>query len=101
MANQLKDFENMLAASLCMLPCTEDELIERFNDRYNSYFISKAVQWLENKYALYYKGDVLHIKKAWAKENLQEYDLDLRSERQKELDGMTDFAKQLKRDGFI
>lgn len=90
----------MMAASIFMQPCTEDQLVERFNDRYSEYGIGRAVQQLE-KNAIYYKGNVMHIRKSWAKENLQEYDLDFRTDYQKRLDGMTDFAKQLHKKGLI
>lgn len=94
-----KDFINTIAASIFLIPCTEEEILERFN-QYSRYGIGKAVQALE-KEAIYYKGDVMHVKKAWAKENLKEFELDFRTEAEKELDGMTDFAKQLKKKGLI
>lgn len=96
---QLKDFENILAASVFLMPFTEKELTERFKN-YSSYGVFKCIQPLE-KEAIYYKGDIMHINKKWAKENLKGFELDFRSNKEKEMDGMTDFAKALKKQRLI
>jgi len=74
--NEIKQFRNDIAASLFMLPCTEKELYERdFCKTKSNYGIGMQLQQLDNLGATYYKGKVIHIKKDWAKKNLQEYEL--------------------------
>ena len=50
---------------------------------------------LENDGAIYYKSEVMHVKREWAKKNLTEYEFDFRSEKQKYIDGLTPFARQV------
>jgi CRISPR/Cas system CMR-associated protein Cmr1 (group 7 of RAMP superfamily) len=77
MRNQIKELRLDIAASLFMLPCTEKELNEReFLKNISLGNVQRFVMQLE-KEAIYYKGDVIHIKKVWAKENLKEYELDI------------------------
>lgn len=95
MANEVRELRNDIAASLFMKPCTEKEFYERDLARNKSPFgIGKMLQWLDKEGATFYKGEVIHIKRSWAKENLKGYELDFRTPREKELAGMTDFAKQ-------
>jgi len=95
MANQVRELMLDIAASLFISPCSEADLLERdFLKNRNKGGIQRLIMMLE-KEAIYYKGEIMHIKLKWAKKNLREYELDLRSEKEKELDGLTDFAKQV------
>ena len=68
---------NNIAASLYIKPCTEKELSNRdFLKNTSFYGIQRMVHRLENLDAIYYRKDIIHVKKEWAKKNLQEYDLD-------------------------
>lgn len=79
-----------------MKPCTIEELYEReFLKQISKYGIDIIIQSLEQLGALYYKGEVMNIKKSWAKENLKYYELDFISDRQKEIDGLSDFARSV------
>lgn len=92
----LKDLKNDIAASLYIKPATERELSDRdFLKTTSFYGVQRLVMWLEKEDAVYYKGDVIHVKKKWAKKNLQSYDLDFSTKKEKELIGMTEFARQV------
>ena len=91
---EIKELRERIAVSLFLGPCTEEELGNReFLKTISIYGIGRMLQRLDHLGATYYKGDVIHIKKSWAKKNLSEYELDFRTEREKMIDGMTDFAK--------
>lgn len=91
---EIKELRELIAVSLFLCPCTEEELSERdFLKNYSLYGIGMQLQRLDYLGATYYKGDIIHIKKSWAKKNLKGYELDFRTEREKEIDGMTDFAR--------
>ena len=90
---QLKILKNNIAASLYLSPCNEEELFKRdFLKNYSIYGLQRIIMMLE-KDAIYYRGEVMHVKKKWAKANLQEYDLDFRTEKEKFLDGLSDFER--------
>jgi hypothetical protein len=85
---------NDIAASLFLLPCKEEELFERdFLKNTSQYGIQLHIRRLEQLDALYYKGEVMYIKKKWAMKNLREYDLDFRTEKEKYIDGLSDFER--------
>jgi hypothetical protein len=91
--SSIKELEELITVNLYMSPCTEEELAGRdFLNGIALFNVQRMVCHLE-KEAIYYIGDVLHIYKEWAKKNLKGYELDFRSDRQKEIDGMSDFAK--------
>lgn len=91
---KLIDLKNDIACSIFLRPCIEDELYKRdFLKSLSNYGIGRLIMGLESCGALYYKGDLMYIKKEWAKKHLVEYELDFRTEKQKELEGMTSFAK--------
>ena len=84
-----------IAASIFTLPCTEIELMERDLCKNKSIeSVQRMIMQLE-KEAIYYKGEVMHVKREWAKKNLTEYEFDFRSEKQKYIDGLTPFARQV------
>lgn len=94
MTSQVREFKNDIATSLFVSPCTIDDLVKR--DFLIDIFVGhveRFVMFLENDGALYYRGEVMHIKKQWAKDNLADRELDFRTKRQRELEGMTDFKK--------
>jgi len=69
----LKELKLNIACSIYWMPCAEEELFERdFLKFINKEGVQRIIMDLE-KDALYYKGDVMHIKKDWAKKNLREY----------------------------
>ena len=84
-----------IAASIFLCPCTENELMERdFLKNYWLGNIQRLIMRLE-KDAIYYKGETMFIYKKWAKKNLKGYELDFKSQREKDIDSMTDFAKNV------
>lgn len=92
--NKIKELRELIAVSLFLCPCTEQELRQReFLKTTSSYGIGMQLQRLDCLDATFYKGEVIHIKKDWAKKNLKGYDLDFRTEKQKLLDSMTSFSK--------
>jgi len=94
MANEIKELREQIAVSLFLCPCTEKELGQRDFLKNKSYYgIGMQLQKLDFLDATFYKGDVIHIKKQWAKKNLKGYDLDFKTEKQKQIDCMTPFAK--------
>jgi|SRR5690606_34422704 len=94
MINKFQELRELIAVSLFLIPCTEEELQNRdFLKNVSPYGIGMQLQRLDYLNATFYKGDIIHIKKAWAKKNLKSYGLDFRSERDKILDSMTPFAK--------
>jgi hypothetical protein len=94
MANEIKELREQIALSIFLCPCTEKELGQRDFLKNTSYYgIGMQLQKLDCLDATFYKGDVIHIKKEWAKKNLKGYDLDFRTEKQKQIDSMTPFAK--------
>lgn len=93
----LRELKLEVAVSLYLSPCSEEELIKRdFLHNYSLEWIGRIIMDLE-KEALFYRCNVMHIYKAWAKKNLTEYDLDFRTPREKAIDGMTEFAKNIYR----
>lgn len=93
--NKIKELKLDIAASLYLSPCTEEELFKReFLKNRDKWLLQRFIMWLE-KDAIYYVGEVMHIKKDWAKKNLKEYELDFRTEKQKYLDGLTPFAREV------
>ncbi len=96
MANEIKELRVQIAVSLFLCPCTEEELGRRdFLKKISYYGIGMQLQKLDYLDATFYKGDVIHIKKEWAKQNLKGYDLDFRTDKQKIIDSMTPFAKSV------
>ncbi len=95
MGNHIKELTELIAVSLFLCPCNENELMEReFLKGYWIGNIQRLIMRLE-KDAIYYKGETMFIYKKWAKKNLKHYDLDFSTQKEKELLGMTDFAKQV------
>lgn len=74
--SEIKELRHDIATSLFISPCTEEVLCDRyFLKNKSGYGIGIMLQMLEQDGALYYKGDVMHIKKSWAKKNLTDRDL--------------------------
>lgn len=91
---EIKQLREHIAVSLFIKPCTEEELNKReFLKTTSSYGVGMQLQYLDSLDATYYKGDVIYIKKSWAKKNLKNYELDFRTDKEKIIDGMSDFAK--------
>lgn len=85
-----------IAASIFTLPCTYEELMQRDLCKNKSLeMVQRMIMRLETDGAIYYKGEIMHIKKEWAKKNLIEYEFDFRSEKQKYIDSLTPFARQV------
>lgn len=99
----ITEIKEEIAASLWMKPRTEVELYQTLDICKNMAFwvYQRMIQQLETDGAIYYKGEKMNIYKEWAISNLKDYELDFRTEKEKELDGMTDFAKDLKKKGII
>lgn len=94
MHQQIKELRELIAVSLYLCPCTEVELGNRdFLKTISPYGIGRQLITLDGLKATFYKGDIIHIKKDWAKKNLIGYDLDFRTEKQKQIDSLTPFAK--------
>lgn len=94
--SQIKELKLDIAASLFLYPCDYEELRNRdFLKTKSDYGIELMLSFLENDGASYIKKNKIHIKKSWAKKNLKEYGLDFRTDREKEIDSMSDFAKQV------
>lgn len=92
--SDLIELRNDIAASLFLLPCAESELFERdFLKSKSNYGIQLFIRRLEQLGAIYYKGEIMHIKKKWAKENLKGYELDFRTDKEKYVDGLSDFER--------
>ena len=69
---QLKELQLNIAASLFIKPCDEKELLQReFLKNKSAYGVSLILQMLETDKAIYYKGEVIHTYKSWAKKNLK------------------------------
>lgn len=93
---EIKELRENIAVSLFISPCTEEELGKRdFFKNISNYGIGMQLQKLDSLDATFYKGDVIHIKKSWAKNNLKGYDFDFRSEKQKYIEGLSDFARSV------
>lgn len=72
---QISELTELIAASLFISPCDEKELFNReFLKTYWCGGLQRIIMHLE-KEAIYYKGDIIHIKIAWAKKNLKGYGL--------------------------
>lgn len=92
--NELRQLRNDIAASLYLSPCGLETLANRdFLKGSSMRGIDGICDLLDKAHAMYFKGERMFIKKDWAKNNLHEYELDFRTKREKELDGMTSFAK--------
>lgn len=92
--NEIKELRELIAVSLYLNPCTENELGKRdFLKNISYYGIGMQLQKLDFVGATFYRNDVIYIYKDWAKKNLKAYDLDFRTEKEKILDSMTPFAK--------
>jgi hypothetical protein len=75
--NTILELKHNMAASLVTQPCTEEELFKRdFLKNYAIGNLQRLVMSLE-KDAIYYKGDTMYVYKQWARNNLQEYELDI------------------------
>ena len=71
----LQQLKKDIAASIYMQPCTEEELSQRdFLKNVSFYGVQRLVMSLEQD-AIYYRGEVLHVYKKWAKKHLTEYEL--------------------------
>lgn len=94
---EIKELRELIAVSLYLSPCTEKDLGNRdFLKTISEYGIGRQLQRLDYLGATYYdKNDLIHIKKSWAKKNLKGYDIDFRTDKEKKLDGMTDFARSV------
>lgn len=85
-----------IAASIFILPCTEEELMQRDLCKNKSLeMVQRMIMRLETDGAVYYKGETMHVKREWAKKNLREYEFDFRTEKQKYIDSLTPFARQV------
>jgi len=85
-----------IAASIFILPCTEEELMKRYLCKNKSLeSVQRIIMRLENDGVIYYKNEVMHVKREWAKKNLTEYEFDFSSEKQKYIDSLTPFARQV------
>ena len=94
--SELREIRNDIAASLFLLPCTFEKLMEReFLKNKSEYGVQHFIRDLDRVDAVYYIGEKIHIKKKWAKENLQEYEIDFRTDKERDIDGMTDFARSV------
>lgn len=93
--SEIKHLRLDIAASIFALPCTESELMKRDLCTNKSLEgVQRIIMQLE-KEAIYYKDEVMHVKIEWAKKNLTEYEFDFRSEKQKYIDSLTPFARQV------
>ncbi len=102
--NSLTELKNDIAVSLFLYPRTIEELEKsEFLKNTSSFGVYSVCNLLEYDNAIYYKigSDVMYIKKSWAKTHLKDYELDFRSDRRKELDGFTDFKKEIVKSGLI
>lgn len=92
-----------IAASLYLAPCTFDELKEREAFKTKSeYGLWSFVQILKRRDAIVgHPDEGMRIKKSWAKENLQDYDLDFRTPKQKWLDSLSQFKMDLYKSGHL
>lgn len=94
--SEIKELKHDIATSLFLCPCEINELLDRdFLKNKSEYGVSILVKMLEQDEAIYYKGEVMHIKKAWAKKNLKDRELDFRTEREKYIDSLTPFARSV------
>ena len=93
--NQIKELTELIAVSLFLCPCNETELMKR--DFLKGYYIGNIQRFIMKleKDAIYYKGETMFIYKTWAKKNLKRYDLDFDTKKEKQLLGMTEFAKRV------
>lgn len=92
--SQIRELKHDIATSLFLCPCKIDELLDRyFLKNKSKYGISILLNMLEQDGAMYWKGETMHIKKAWAKKNLKERELDFRTDRQKWIDSLTPFQR--------
>lgn len=74
MNNPIKELRLLIAASLYLSPCDEQELPKReFLKDISPYGIGMQLQRLDYLGATYYRGSVVYIKKSWAKKNLKGY----------------------------
>lgn len=94
--SEIKELRYDIATSLFLCPCEINELLDRdFLKNKSEYGVSILLNMLEQDGAMYYKGDVMHIKKSWAKKNLKDRGLDFRTEREKYIDSLTPFARSV------
>jgi hypothetical protein len=93
--SQIKEQRLDIAASVFAVPCTEQELMQRDLCKNKSLEVVQRMIMDLEKEAIYYKGEIMHVKREWAKKNLQEYEFDFRSEKQKYIDSLTPFARQV------
>lgn len=92
--SELSRLKKDIAASLFLAPCDIDELLKRdFLRNKSRYGVDILISILEKDGAIFYKGEILCIRKKWAKKNLEEYDLDFRTKKQKERTGWSEFKK--------
>ena len=94
--SELTELRNDIAASLYYIPCKEKELFSReFLKSKSIYGLQLIIRRLENLNAIYYKKEVIHVNKKWAKKNLKEYNIDFRTDKEKYIDGLSDFARSV------
>lgn len=93
--NQIKEQRLDIATSIFMLPCTESELKNRdLCKNISLENLQRIIMHLE-KEAIFYKGEIMYIKINWAKKNLKGYELDFRTEKEKYIDNLTPFAREV------
>jgi len=94
--NKIKELKHDIATSLFLRPCTLKELLDRdFLKSKSEYGISIILNMLEKDGAVYWKGETIHTKKNWAKNNLKDRDLDFSTPREKYINGLTPFARKV------
>lgn len=89
----IADLKKDIAASLYLSPCKIDELEAR--PFLQNMCVDPFLMMLERDGAIYYKGDVIHTNKSWARRNLKDRELDFRTKKQRELAGISDFKKSI------
>lgn len=94
--SEIKELKHDIATSLFIMPCGINELLDRtFLENKSEYGVSILIQMLEQDGAIYYKGEVMHVKKSWAKKYLKDRGLDFRTEREKYIDSLTPFDRKV------
>ncbi len=99
--DRIKELVELIAISIFLSPCTDEELCDReFLNNICLGNVQRLIMRLEKEKAIYYKGETMHIYRSWAKKNLKGHDLDFRTEKEKYLDGMTTFAREVYKGNF-
>ena len=72
----VQEIKERVAASIYILPCTLDDLLQRdFLKGYSEYSVDRILQMLENDKWVYQRGEVYHTYKKIAENELSEYEL--------------------------